>query len=146
MQNTSDQNILSLLQTDPSKGMELLMDKYIGLLWGACSICLDNTEDIRDCIQDTLLDFYEHFSRFDLENGSLKAYLYVIAKRKAMRMTLKNGKYADLDDLSEDALSEDDNWTEAILTQNILDEAIAKLHPQDGEMIRLKYYNGMTCA
>ena len=72
--------------------MGLLMEQYMGLLWSACHLYLTNPEDIRECVQETFVDFYGNRERFRAERGTVKAYLYVIAKRKAIRMAAQNGK------------------------------------------------------
>ena len=143
MKNSTDKKIIMLLQTDAEEGMSLLMEQYMGLLWSACRLHLDNPEDIRECIQETLTDFYEQRNHFDLDKGTLKAYLYVIAKRKAIRMSLRHDHKADeLDDLK---YKENEDWIEELAVQSLLEDALSKLDEQDSQIIRMRYYNGMTC-
>ena len=88
----TDKKLLHLLDQNPEEGMGLLMEQYMGLLWSACHLYLTNPEDIRECVQETFADFYGNRERFRTEKGTIKAYLYVIAKRKAIRMAAQNGK------------------------------------------------------
>ena len=77
----TDKKLLHLLDQNPEEGMGLLMEQYMGLLWSACHLYLTNPEDIRECVQETFVDFYGNRERFRAERGTVKAYLYVIAKR-----------------------------------------------------------------
>lgn len=139
MENT----ILKLLNENPEEGMSLLMEQYMGLLWSACRLYLDNPEDIRECVQETFLDFYEHRNRFRTDKGTIKAYLYVIAKRKAIRAAGKNGKDAWL--LLDENLADGQDMEEQLLNRAALEQALGRLKEQDSRMIRMKYYDGMTC-
>lgn len=144
MTQNNDQKILKLIQDMPEDGMALLMEQYMGLLWSACRLYLNNPEDIRECVQETFLDFYAHRERFCQEKGTLKAYLYVIAKRKAIRMAAVNDRESFLQ--TEAALVEVTWNEEQILDHVVLEEALSKLQEQDSRVIRMKYYDGMTCA
>ena len=53
-----DEQILRLMDEHPSEGVSLLMEQYMRLLWSACKLYLDDPEDIRECVQDTIVDFY----------------------------------------------------------------------------------------
>ena len=140
----TDKKLLRLLYQNPEEGMGLLMEQYMGLLWSACRLYLTNPEDIRECVQETFADFYGNRERFRTEKGTIKAYLYVIAKRKAIRMAAQNGKQnaVPLEMLEEAA---DDSGEDAILNREALEQALSKLKEQDSRMIRMQYYDGLTC-
>lgn len=138
-----DEKILRLLNEDPEAGMSLLMEQYMGLLWSACRLYLNNPEDIRECVQETFLDFYEHRARFQEEKGTIKAYLYVIAKRKAIGAAARNGADAWLP--LDENMRDDQETEEALLDREMLEQALKKLKEQDSRIIRMKYYEGMTC-
>lgn len=140
----TDQKLLHLLDQNPEEGMGLLMEQYMGLLWSACRLYLTNPEDIRECVQETLADFYGNRERFRTEKGTIKAYLYVIAKRKAIRMAAQNGKQSMLPlEMLEEAAA--DSGEDAILNREALEQALGKLKEQDSRMIRMQYYDGLTC-
>lgn len=138
-----DDKILRLLSEDPEAGMSLLMEQYMGLLWSACRLYLNNPEDIRECVQETFLDFYEHRGRFQAGKGTIKAYLYVIAKRKAMKTAGRSQADAWLP--LDEAMTGGQDSEEALLDRNMLEQALNKLKEQDSRIIRMKYYEGMTC-
>ena len=140
----TDKKLLHLLDQNPEEGMGLLMDQYMGLLWSACRLYLTNPEDIRECVQETFADFYGNRERFRTEKGTIKAYLYVIAKRKAIRMAAQNGKQSMVPlEMLEEAAA--DSGEDAILNREALEQALGKLKEQDSRMIRMQYYDGLTC-
>ena len=140
----TDKKLLHLLDQNPEEGMGLLMEQYMGLLWSACRLYLTNPEDIRECVQETFADFYGNRERFRTERGTVKAYLYVIAKRKAIRMAAQNGKQSMVPlEMLEEAAA--DSGEDAILNREALEQALGKLKEQDSRMIRMQYYDGLTC-
>ncbi len=140
----TDKKLLHLLDQNPEEGMGLLMEEYMGLLWSACRLYLTNPEDIRECVQETFADFYGNRERFRTEKGTIKAYLYVIAKRKAIRMATQNGKQSAVPlEMLEEAAADSDE--DAILNREALEQALGKLKEQDSRMIRMQYYDGLTC-
>ncbi|MCI8822974.1 MAG: sigma-70 family RNA polymerase sigma factor [Lachnospiraceae bacterium] len=139
-----DEQILRLMDEHPSEGVSLLMEQYMGLLWSACKLYLDDPEDIRECVQDTIVDFYAGRERFCLEKGTLKAYLYVIARRKAVRAAGQNSLYRT--EFLEKEPADGRDEIEQLLNRTVLDQALSKLQEQDSRMIRMRYYDGMTCA
>ncbi len=140
----TDKKLLHLLDQNPEEGMSLLMEQYMGLLWSACRLYLTNPEDIRECVQETFADFYGNRERFREEKGTVKAYLYVIAKRKAIRMAAQNGKQSAVPlEMLEEAAA--DSGEDAILNREALEQALGKLKEQDSRMIRMQYYDGLTC-
>lgn len=95
-------------------------------------------------MQETFADFYGNREQFRVEKGTVKAYLYVIAKRKAIRMAAGTGKQSavPLEMLEEAAV---DSGEDAILNREALEQALSQLKEQDSRMIRMQYYDGMTC-
>lgn len=137
----NDKTFLTLLERDPERAMETLVAQYTGLLWSVTARRLTDPEDIRDCVNETFFEFYTHRERFDPEKGSLKGYLSVIADRLAVKRYWQLCREQTVgqteppparDDLDELELRAD------------LAAALEQLDPVDAEIIRKKYYGGMT--
>lgn len=85
MKNPTDQELLDLLQKDASAGMKLLIDIYSGLIYYIVEKRLINRQqDIEECVSDIFLEFYEKLGALDLNKGSIKSYLAIIASRRAL--------------------------------------------------------------
>ena len=140
----TDQQILALLDTEPENAMASLIDTYSGLLWKVCREYVENEEDIKDCVNETFSEFYLHKERFDPEKGALKGYLAAIARRVAIHCYQKERRQAHFRTTRSEQEALDP--TEEYLDRDELLEAISKLDPVDEQILRMKYFQGMTAA
>lgn len=77
--------VLELLQKKPEEGMKLLMAEYMGLCYTIVRARLSGfpQEDIEECVSDIFVDLYRYRERIDLEKGGMRAFLSVVARRRA---------------------------------------------------------------
>lgn len=137
----TDKSIISRLNREPEQGMTVLIDEYSGLLWTVCRQYLSNTEDIKECVNETFTEFYLHMERFDSDKGSLKGYLAVIARRCAIRRYQENCRWEGSADVVEEQMTDPFAHLE---NQDELERALSALDPVDEQILRMKYYGGMT--
>lgn len=103
-------------------------------------------EDIEECVSDVFIDVFNNKNRVDINKGSIKAFLAVIAKRKAIDLYRKkdgnrNFHNVSIDDLFD--ISNDEDITNLVTKKeeySKLIEAIKKLEQPDREIIIRKYY------
>lgn len=135
-----DKTLLALLEEDPERGIPLLKARYAEHLRFAAAQRLDSPDDIRECVYDTLTDFYLQRDQFDGSRGSLRSYLIAIADRKAIRKFRENQRQWLAAELSGMEAGELMNWerTEA------LRQAMQQLPPLDRQILELKYFQGYT--
>lgn len=151
----SDKDLIKLLKDSPEKGLEKLMDTYTGLVYTIVysklsSIC--SKEDIEECTSDIFYEIYKNRGSIDLEKGSIKAYLSVIAKRKAIDIFRKAAKKSNqnlsIDELDYDSIAAENADVEAIVadseTKSTLINKIKALGEPDSEIIIRKYYLGQS--
>ena len=141
-----------------------LLEQYAALIWKICSHYLSNPEDIKECVNDTFMAFYMQSEKFDPAKGSVPSFLSTIARNKAVSRARKirlysektrnygqsetsahqassTSRFADL--ASEDI--PDQRVTEDRLIERIdLEAAMQSLDPEEFDLIRMKYYDGMT--
>lgn len=133
-----EKELLSILDRDPVKGMDLLRNQYQDSLRYALSRRLTSPDDIQDCIQDTLTDFYLQRKSFDGSKGSLKGYLLAIANRKAIRHYWKSQRQwmsARFSLLESDDIGD---WEQ----REQLYQALSRLPELDRTLLEMKYYQG----
>lgn len=151
----SDNEIIKLLINSPERGLETLMNTFIGLVYtivyskisGICS-----KEDIEECTSDIFYEIYKNRSSINLEKGSIKAYLSVIAKRKAIDIFRKSskgiGRNLSIDDMDYDSIAAENSDVEKLVVESeskaILIKAIKTLGEPDSEIIIRKYYFGQS--
>ncbi|MCI9220945.1 MAG: sigma-70 family RNA polymerase sigma factor [Lachnospiraceae bacterium] len=149
-----DQEIQELIKQDKNKGAAALLETYTGLLWSVCARRLQNPEDIRECVNDAFSEFFLHTDRYDEAKSSLRNYLCLIADRKALNRYRDNCRR----ERAESAASGEQAWKEdgqeafrapggagdGEYTREELEAAIDKLDPMDSQIIRMKYYQGLS--
>ncbi len=144
-----DKKILDLLKNKPEKGLEKLIDTYSGLVYTIIYNKLSqyfSVEDIEECVSSVFHEAYQNRSAIDLKKGTLKAYIAVLSKRRAIDLFRKNRKHVtnlvslETQDL-EDCTAEDEVDAE---TKDMLIRAIKALGEPDSEIFIRKYYLGQN--
>lgn len=148
-----DVELLTELQSNPEQGLGYLIDQYANLVYGIIFgkiSTVGTAEDVRECISDVFLEFYQQISKVDLEKGSIKAYLAMIAKykgidlyRKLVRLAChKIDVYDDEFEQLEDANADIEQDMIRKEEKKILLDAIDSLGEPDKEIFIRKYYMG----
>lgn len=139
----NDNEILQLLENTPEQGIEKLFTEYSGLLWSVAAAHLTQTEDIRECVNDAFTEFYWQRAQFDMAKGSLKGYLAVIVRRLAIKKYWDNAHQPILTEDGE-TISCGEDPISRFEDREELDAYLRSLDPLDEQIVRMKYYNGMT--
>lgn len=144
-----DQKLLRLIKRDASKGLAELMDTYGGLIHFMVSKRLiGRPEDAEECVSDVFVEFYQKIDDIDLTKGSIKAYLVMMANRRAIdkhRRVSSNTKSEteDIDEWSDiikdPAASPEIQTIETEKKEHILKE-IEDLGEPDHEIIIRRYF------
>ena len=136
----NDKELIALLKEDPERGMEQIVTQYTGLLCVTADRLLSEPEDVKDCVNETFAEFFRQRENFDPDKGSLKGYLAVIAHRQAIK------KYQDNRRFQESVIETPDSEDvfAAFEQREELEAYLQKLDPLDEQIIRMKYYGGMT--
>lgn len=144
----TDTELIEKLKKDKSLGLSLVIDLYSGLMYKiAASVILPygTKEDIEECLSDSFLSFYGEIDRIDVERASIKAYLAVITRRKAIDVYRKLKKLNDyMIDSEADQPSED--FALALERKSALVSAIKALGEPDNTIVIRKFYLGETAA
>ena len=85
----NDNELLELIYEDNVAGITALIDTYASLVYKiVCEVLADAAPEkyIDECIADSFVAFYDNADDVDLSRGSVKAYLGVIAKRRAVNL------------------------------------------------------------
>ena len=144
----TDREILNLYSQNPEKAITYLVDKYSALVYTIVYSKLGNVsakEDIEETVADVFIQLFRYTNNIDLEKGSIKSYISVMAKRIAQRkaMTIINKEKAlSIDDLSNSIpfSSEEIKQKE---NRQVLLECIKKLGKPDSDILVLKYFYGL---
>ncbi len=149
-----DEELLRLLQEEFETGYIQLVNTYIGFVYviarsKLASVCSEET--IEEFVSDVFYTFSKQIGDIDLQKGTIKAYLSIIAKRKAIRKY-----YEQIRNQSLYSIDEEDTTIEMISKENVeesilererrakLIEEINGLGRPDSEIMIRKYYYGQT--
>lgn len=136
-----DRELLQLMQKNPENGIRLAMRQYTGLCYYIVQQKLSGQpkEEVEECVSDVFLAFYHQYQKIDLEKGSIRCFLAVLARRKAIdRLRKLTGR---------ETVPLEEGWTgenpvqKQEERQRILD-AVNALEEPDNKILILKYYFG----
>lgn len=141
-----DQKLLKLLNKDASRGMQELMDYYSGLIYYIVEGKLHGkTQDIEECVEDVFIEFYNKIDQIDLNKGSIKGYLSMMATRRAIdkyrkiASVMEQGMEA-LEATADDCSYEPENVTVEDERNKAILTAIKNLGEPDNEILYRRYY------
>ena len=145
----NDQDLLTLIQANPERGIRKLMKLYSGSIGTICrNFLYDCSEnDIEEAIADTFIHFWKKTSDFVLnDNYSLKSYLYAIARNVARdkRRLLKKADIFSLEELSLDLPSDFSTENELVRREHeaILHTCLENMKEPDKTIFLYRYFYG----
>ena len=146
----SEQEIYRLLCQKPEKGLEALMQAYMPFVYtivsGKLAVVCDK-RDVEECVSDVFYEVFRARDSIDLTRGSLKAFLAVLAKRRAVdmyRRRKKHGENLSAGELPQDipAVQDVEESAAERETSERLVSTIRALGEPDSSILIRKYYLG----
>lgn len=141
-----DEKVLIAIQRREEDAMAKVMDRYSRLLWPIAAAVLEGTGDARDveeCVADAFIYLWQNPGKFDLNRGSIKTLLCIVARSRAVdrRRSLLRHQTVPLDDVVlwdriglQETLLAEENRRELTALVNTLEE------PGREILIRRYYY------
>ena len=139
-----DEELIEKMKQNIETGTAFVMEQYAGLIWTVCSKYLQNSEDIKECVNEVFADFSLNYEKFKKEKGSLRNYLCTIAKNCAVNKYNNNLRQQQVEQAVTEHLSTEKREGYKNRDKELLDEALDHLAPVDSQILRMKYYDGMT--
>lgn len=150
-EHKNDYALIKLLKQDPTKGFELLVKKYSGLVYCIlcgclCDVC--DQRDIEEYTSDVFVEFYQRLDQVDIDRGGVKSYIAVLAKRRGIdhfrSITANSSHIAEIDESSLNSISD----TSPMPDEHILDaeerslllHSVRMLGSPDCEIITRRYF------
>jgi len=146
-----DKKLLRAIRKDCDTGMSMLVETYGGLVayiirQKISSVCSEY--DVEECVAETFVDFYAQLEQIDLSRGSIKGYISLIARRRAIdrfNSVTRQIENVILLDEAVCAVAADDSPTPEMAaeqreTRGLLLQAVEKLGEPDSEILFRRYY------
>lgn len=152
----TDHELLELLRRKPEEGGSALLSQYTGLVYtivrsklgGVCS-----EEDLEELVSDIFYLFFQNLEKLDLNRGSIKALLSIVAKRRAINrfhaQTNRAAHLTSLDDTLLEVLAESEQSEDLLehrMQREELLNALDALGEPDRTIMVCKYYLGETAT
>jgi len=140
-----EKDLIKLIHSGDANAFIHVMQAYNKLLWVVVGGILNNVgtaEDIEECISDTYVNLWQNPKAFDANKGSLKTFIVVIAKRRALDRYRQLKKIVIVE-LDEAISSSDDDLFEYIASRELYSElynAIRTLSEPNKEILIRRYF------
>lgn len=146
----TDSEWVFLMKKSPEKGYRALIDQYGNLVYAIVLNKIKNVasrEDIEDCVSDIFVEMFQNAFNYSESSGTVKGYLSIIAKRRAIdtyrKLSGYNSKITSIDDEMTELPPSDDNpakEAETNITKRRLWDNIKNLGEPDTSIITLQYF------
>ncbi len=140
----TDKKLLQELKRDKDKGLGLLIDTYSGYVYkivASVILSVGTKEDAEECTSDVFLTFYNRIDEIDLSKGTIKGYIGIMAKRKAIDLYRKLEREAkSLSD--EDIELTDESKRLSYEDKQMLYKAVKDLGEPDTSIVTRRYFLG----
>ena len=142
-----DEVLIKKLLDDDHDAYMYVIDTYSKLLWviiGGILGKIGTIQDIEECIGDVYVELWKNPQAFNHQKGTLRTFLAVIAKRRALNVYRKLSK-AMIYELDEAIMSSDDDLLDYIVdkeTCQALYTAIKSLVEPNKEIVMRRYFLG----
>ena len=142
-----DEAVILAIGRRDEDAMNAVIEKYSRLLWpiaGAVLKNVGNVQDVEECVADAFISLWEHPGKFDPGRGTLKSYLCMVARSRAIdryrELTRRNTA-----PLEEAVLADTFGMQEALLREETKRELLAAVkalgEPGREILVRRYYYN-----
>ena len=142
-----DQKLASELKKRNEAAMSRLIDQYAKLLWSVAGAVLHGVgtaQDVEECVADVFIHLWEDPSRYDPQRGTLKSWLAMVARSKAIdrwrELSARNTVPWDEVFLAGETGTVDSVMEEE--TRRTLLAAVNALGEPDREILVRRYYYG----
>ena len=137
--------LMGMIRSGNEEALAYIIDTYSKLLWVIAGGILNDvgtSEDVEECISDTYMSLWQKPKAYDPKKGSLKTFLAIITKRRALDKYRLLAKTKTIE-LDEAIASSDDDLFEYIAKRDLyseLYEAIRLLGDPDKEILIRRYF------
>ena len=143
----NDEKVRESVSRGQGEVMNFVIDKYSRLLWPIASAVLKNVgseQDVEECVADAFIYFWQHPEKFDPARGSLKSWLCLVVRSRAVDRYRQISRHGELP-LEEAVLSVSAGLQEELMSRETRKELIAAINAlgEPGrEILVRRYYYG----
>ncbi len=141
----TDQNVIEQLSKKNANAIEYLMDTYSKSVYSLIYRILNgygNNQDIEDCTSCVFTDAWEKCLLYDPEKGSVRTWLLILSKYKALDYLrkLKKQNEISIDDMPQSVVENAENIVISKENLQQIIEIINKLNKKDRSIFYDRYF------
>lgn len=147
----TDEQLMEMIQAHVRNGLDLLHERYAGLLKAFSMKVLHNEADAEDLLQDVFVEIWARAASYDPKKGRPLSWLATLTRRRSIDRLRKRDTYCRVEDrFAEETKSRGESWThvqeDLALSERTeyLMRALATLPEAQREAIKLAYHREMT--
>jgi RNA polymerase sigma factor (sigma-70 family) len=146
----SDAVLLARIDAGDDAALAAVYDQHAGLVYGLARRVTRDEHLACDVTQDVFTYLWEQPGRVDLSRGSLRAYLAVVAHRRAVDQVRGSQRRARIEAATEPAEAAEGPETVVVAAhadawrKRRLAEMMGRLPPEQRAAVTLAYYEGLT--
>jgi RNA polymerase sigma-70 factor, ECF subfamily len=147
-------NAIHLIAQGDSGALRFLYERYATGVLALLSRMLGSAAEAEEQLQEVFVVLWREAARFDPERGSLRAWLYTMARRRALdliRARQSRPQPGSDEDVSQSPTRANEKTEEtpeknvsAKQRANAVSEAISQLPPKQREVLDLAYFQGLS--
>jgi RNA polymerase sigma-70 factor (ECF subfamily) len=149
--DSSDADLVRSLRAGQQKALEVIYDRYIGLVYSVAYKVLGNSQEAEDLTQDIFVTFWQQDS-FDPSRGSLKSFLGLLTRSRAVdKIRRRNTTNSFLErwqkiitEESSDPLPLEQASMEEC--QEAVQQAMQQISGEHRQILEMNYYKGLSQA
>jgi RNA polymerase sigma-70 factor (ECF subfamily) len=127
--------------------MEQLHAEHSAALWGYCARLTGNDRvRAEDVVQETMLRAWRHFSVLDESQGSVRAWLFTVARNIVIDEWRSRRTRGDVSVAEVPEPADPGDHTDQLLLSWVVADAVTKLSPEHRAVLLDCYYRGLSVA
>jgi RNA polymerase sigma-70 factor (ECF subfamily) len=149
--DSADPMLVARLCDGDADALGMVYDRYAALVHGVARRVLGDESGAEDVTQDVFTHLWRYPDRVDLERGSLRSYLGVMAHRRSVDALRRRSRRAQREERTEHRRAPEPSLEESVVVSvvsswrvaQVLD-ALDRLPEEQQAAVRLAYYGGRT--
>jgi RNA polymerase sigma-70 factor (ECF subfamily) len=146
----TDEALVAAVRGGDEDALVTLYDRYAASIYSLALRITGDRLTAQEVTQDTFLRLWKHAAMFDRERGAFGAWLFAIARRRALdvlRSRQRQAKVADGTFISDGGTLPEPaqaDASEQIVLAHVIAQAVATLPLAQRQTIELAYFGGLT--
>lgn len=143
--NITEPQLVEMLKKGERKGLEILYERYSRALYGITLKILHKEELAQDVLQEAFVKIWKNIGSYNSQKGTLFTWMLNITRNLAIdKLRSKAYKNSQKNQAIDISVSKINTHSKINIDTIGLKEIVAKLKPQQKELIDLMYFKGYT--